>query len=324
MRVHAPETPCEGLSMRIVTGDDIRSVCSWPFAVEALRAGHMMPPADLRDSLIENSGRKMLVRTAWIPGLASGVKAVTIYPDNPAQSPAMPSVQGQVLLFDEARGDVVAVLEGVDLTAWKTAGDSALGSSCLARNDVRTMLMVGAGSMARPLIDAHRSVRPSLERVMVWNRNMARAGELVQRLKGDGIDAEAVADLDQAVSEADLISSATMATDPLIRGNALKPGAHVDLVGAYTPSMREADDAALSRGRLFVDSRATTVPHIGELMIPLASGAIAEADIAGDLHELVQGRAGRRSADEITVFKNGGGAHLDVMIAHAVYRAVGG
>ncbi len=115
-----------------------------------------------------------------------------------------------------------------------------------------------------------------------------------------------------------------MASEPLIRGEALKPGTHVDLVGAYTPNMREADDAALTAGRLFVDSRATTVPHIGELMIPLASGVFSEADIAGDLHDLVEGRAGRSSAEEITLFKNGGGAHLDVMIAHAVYLALKG
>ena len=310
--------------MRIVTGNDIRSVCSWPFAVEALRAGHLMPPADLRDSLIEQAGRKMLVRTAWIPGLASGVKAVTIYPDNPSATPPMPSVQGQVLLFDEARGDVVAVLEGVDLTAWKTAGDSALGASCLARQDAATMLMVGAGSMARPLIDAHRTMRPSLERVLVWNRGRERAEALAQALADDGIAAEIATDLDEAVSRADLISSATMSTEPLIRGAALKPGAHVDLVGAYTPSMREADDAALTRGRLFVDSFATTVGHIGEVMIPMQAGVISRDDIEGDLHALVHGRVSRHSPDEITLFKNGGGAHLDVMIAHAVYLALEG
>jgi len=310
--------------MRIVTGDDIRQVCSWPFAVEAMRAGHLMPPADLRDSLVENAGRKMLVRTAWIAGLASGVKAVTIYPDNPSQTPPMPSVQGQVLLFDEAQGHVVAVLEGVDLTAWKTAGDSALGASCLARPDVKTMLMVGAGSMARPLIDAHRSVRPSLEHVLVWNRGQARAEALAQSLEDDGIAAEIVIDLDAAVARADLISTATMSTEPLIRGDALKPGTHVDLVGAYTPAMREADDAALTRGRLFVDSYATTIGHIGEVMIPMQAGVIARDDIQGDMHDLVQGRSGRQTPDEITVFKNGGGAHLDVMIAHAVYLALEG
>lgn len=310
--------------MRIVNGDDIRSVCSWPFAVEALRAGHLMKPADLRDSLVENSGRKMLVRTAWIPGLASGVKAVTIYPDNPSQSPPMPSVQGQVLLFDEASGHVVAVLEGADLTAWKTAGDSALGASCLARPDVKTMLMVGAGSMARPLIDAHRSVRPSLDHVMIWNRSAARAEEIASSLEADGVSAEVAADLDSAVVRADLISSATMSTEPLIRGEMLRPGTHVDLIGAYTPAMREADDAALKRGRLFVDSFATTIGHIGEVMIPMEAGVIAREDICGDMHDLVQGRVGRGSAEEITVFKNGGGAHLDVMIAHAVYGAISG
>ncbi len=309
--------------MRIITGDDIRSVCSWPFAVEALRAGHLMPPAELRDSLIENAGRKMLVRTAWIPGLASGVKAVTIYPDNPSQDPPRPSVQGQVLLFDEAEGHVAAVLEGVDLTAWKTAGDSALGASCLARKDVRTMLMVGAGSMARPLIEAHCSVRPSIDHVMIWNRSAPRAQELAAALGRDGINAEVVSDLDAAVSRAELISTATMSTEPLIRGAALKPGTHVDLVGAYTPTMREADDAALTGGRLFVDSYATTIGHIGEIMIPMEAGVITRADIRGDMHDLVQGKAGRTSDDEITLFKNGGGAHLDVMIAHAVHGAVG-
>lgn len=308
--------------MRLVTGDDIRSVCSWPFAVEALRAGHRMPPADLRDSLIENAGRKMLVRTAWIPGLASGVKAVTIYPDNPSHTPPAPSVQGQVLLFDEAEGHVVAVLEGVDLTAWKTAGDSALGASRLARDDVRTMLMVGAGSMARPLIEAHCSVRPSIDHVMIWNRSAPRAEELAAALGKDGISAEVVSDLDAAVSRAGLISSATMSTEPLIRGAALRPGTHVDLVGAYTPTMREADDETLTRGRLFVDSYATTIGHIGELMIPMESGVIARETIQGDMHDLVHGKAGRASDDEITVFKNGGGAHLDVMIAHAVYQAL--
>ncbi|MCY0095715.1 ornithine cyclodeaminase family protein [Hoeflea ulvae] len=308
--------------MRIVTGDDIRSVCSWPFAVEALRAGHLMEPADLRDSLVENAGRKMLVRTAWIPGLASGVKAVTIYPDNPSAEPARPSVQGQVLLFDEAQGHVVAVLEGVDLTAWKTAGDSALGASCLARQDVKTMLMAGAGSMAGPLIAAHRAVRPSLDTVMIWNRSPERAEQLAASL--EGVAVEVVTDLDEAVSRADLICSATMTKVPLIRGEALRPGTHVDLVGAYTPDMREADDAALTRGRLFVDSLATTIGHIGEVMIPMASGAISRDDILGDMHDLVQGKAGRQSADEITVFKNGGGAHLDVMMAHAVHLALEG
>ena len=311
--------------MRIITGKDIAAVCTWPMIVDALREGHRLAPAILRDSLLEASGaRKMLVRTAWIEGLASGTKAVTIYPGNPALTPPLPSVQGQVLLFDEARGHVTAVLEGVDLTAWKTAGDSALGVDCLARKDIRTMVMVGAGAMAFPLIEAHRSVRPSIARVLVWNRGEARAADLVARLKASGLDAEFVADLDAALPEGDLVTSATMSTEPLIKGALLKPGAHVDLVGAYTPAMREADDETMRRGRLFVDSFATTIGHIGEVMIPMQKGVIARDDIRGDLHALVQGKAGRSSDEEITVFKNGGGAHLDIMVAHAIAQAVTG
>lgn len=308
--------------MRIITGKDIASVCSWPMIVEALRDGHLLEPARLADALVEDGGRKMLVRTAWIPGLASGTKAVTIYPDNPSQNPPLPSVQGQVLLFDEARGDVVAVLEGVDLTAWKTAGDSALGADCLARKDIRTMLMVGAGAMAGQLIAAHRTVRPGIDRVLIWNRSTGRAEQLAAQVAAAGVAAEVVADLDAALPEADLISSATMSTKPLIKGDLIKPGAHVDLIGAYTPAMREADDRTLQRGRLFVDSFATTIGHIGEVMIPLASGAIKREDILGDMHALVQGAMGRQSDEEITVFKNGGGAHLDIMVAHAVAKAL--
>ena len=309
--------------MRIITGKDIETVCSWPMIVEAMREGHRLEPAILRDSLLENGNRKMLVRTAWITGLASGTKAVTIYPDNPTLDVPKPSVQGQVLLFDEASGHVEAVLEGVDLTGWKTAGDSALGADCLARKDIRTMLMVGAGSMAGPLIEAHRSVRPSIDTVIVWNRNAERGEALVGRLTEAGVEARYEADLDAAVSQADLICSATMTQEPLIKGRLIKPGTHVDLVGAYTPAMREADDETLQRGDLFVDSFATTIGHIGEVTIPLESGAISRDDILGDLHALVQEKAGRTSDDAITVFKNGGGAHLDVMVAHAVARALG-
>ncbi len=309
--------------MRIIAGKDIETVCSWPMIVEAMRDGHRREPAILRDSLLENGNRKMLVRTAWIAGLASGTKAVTIYPDNPTLDVPKPSVQGQVLLFDEASGHVEAVLEGVDLTGWKTAGDSALGADCLARKDICTMLMVGAGSMAGPLVEAHRSVRPSIETVIVWNRNAERGEALAGRLIEAGIDARYEADLDAAVPQADLLCSATMTQEPLIKGRLIKPGTHVDLVGAYTPAMREADDETLQRGDLFVDSFATTIGHIGEVTIPLESGAISRDNILGDLHALVQGKAGRTSDDAITVFKNGGGAHLDVMVAHAVARALG-
>ena len=306
--------------MRIITGDDIARVANWPMIISALREGHRLAPAELADSLVENGGRKMLVRTAWIPGLASGVKAVTIYPDNPGHHPPAPSVQGQVLLFDEARGNVIAVLEGVDLTAWKTAGDSALGASYLASVHAETLFMVGAGAMALPLIEAHRTARPSIKLVMIWNRNRTKAEALCRSV--EGVETIVAGDIDAFLPEADIVCSATMATEPLISGRLLKSGAHVDLVGAYTPSMREADDETMRRGRVFVDSYRTTLGHIGEVMIPIANGALKESNIAGDLHALVKGQAGRRSESEITVFKNGGGAHLDIMTAKAIYDAL--
>ncbi|HSM42212.1 MAG TPA: ornithine cyclodeaminase [Afifellaceae bacterium] len=305
--------------MRIISAEDIRKTATWPLVIEALRAGHLRPKAKTGDTLLEAGNRKMLVRSGWIEGLAAGVKAVTVYPDN---QPPLPSVQGQVLLFDDETGAVSASLDGTEITKWKTAGDSALGADCLARPDVETMLMVGAGTMAEPLIRAHLTVRPSIGRVMIWNRTPERADELAGRLGDLPAGVEVVADLDAALPEADLVSCATMTVDPIISGALLRPGCHVDLVGAYTPEMREADDETLTRGRLFVDSYDTTVDEIGELIIAIAAGVITREDVLGDLHALVEGRAGRQTAGEITLFKNGGGAHLDIMTAEAIAGAV--
>lgn len=305
--------------MRIITAEDIRKTATWPLVIEALRAGHLRPKAKTGDTLLEAGNRKMLVRSGWIEGVAAGVKAVTVFPDN---APPLPSVQGQVLLFDDETGAVSAILDGTEITKWKTAGDSALGADCLSRPDVETMLMVGAGAMAEPLIRAHLTVRPSMSRVMIWNRTPERANELADGLADLDASVEAVADLDAALPEADLVSCATMTVEPIISGALLKPGCHVDLVGAYTPEMREADDEALTRGRLFVDSYDTTVDEIGELIIAIAAGVITREDVLGDLHALVEGRAGRQTAGEITLFKNGGGAHLDIMTAEAIAGAV--
>ncbi len=154
----------------------------------------------------------------------------------------------------------------------------------------------------------------SIERVIVWNRTRSRAEALAATLNLPA-EVEVADDLDAAVARADTISCATMTTSPILDGDSLRPGAHVDLIGAYRPDMREADDETLRRGRLFVDARETTIGEIGELMIPMASGALAETDVLADLRDLAAGAQGRRTDDEITVFKNGGGAHLDLMTA---------
>jgi ornithine cyclodeaminase/alanine dehydrogenase-like protein (mu-crystallin family) len=205
------------------------------------------------------------------------------------------------------------------MTLRKTAADSALGATLLARQDAATLLVVGAGVLAPHEIAAHRAVRPSLTTVLVWNRTPARA-----RAVAAATGATAVEDLDAAVATADVISCVTMSTEPLVRGALLRPGAHLDLIGSFTPTMREADDDALRRASVFVDTR-VDLRRSGEIQHALASGALAPDGIRGDLFELCSGAVpGRRGAEEITVFKNVGGAHLDLMTARHLLSRLSG
>ena len=308
--------------MLIIDGATVDRVASWPGVIAALRAGHTKPKPQTGDLYFsESNGDGLLARGAWISGLGSCVKAATIFPRNVDRTPYMASVQGSVLLFDAETGAMRAVIDGAAVTRFKTAGDSALGSDLLSRRDSGSLLMVGAGTMSEPLIRAHISVRPSIERVTLWNRTRARAEEVAARLSGLGRSVMVTDNLEAAVRDASIVSCATMSKQPLIRGAWLKPGTHLDLVGAYTPEMREADDDTLRRARLFVDYRGTTLQHIGELMIPIRSGVITGKDVLGDLYDLVGGAAGRTSADDITVYKNGGGGHLDLMTSLAIVEA---
>jgi ornithine cyclodeaminase len=270
--------------------------------------------------LLEEGQNILLSRTAWKAGYGIGIKTVTGFFGNPARTPPLPSVQGVFVLFDDDDGRPLAVIDGAGITAWKTAADSALGSRYLSRADAGCLLMVGAGALARPLIAAHRSVRPAIEKVLLWNRTPARAEALAAELGREGLAVEVATDLAAAVGEADIVSSATRTEEPLIEGAWLRPGTHLDLVGAFTASMREADDAALRRARLFVDARETTLDHIGELMIPIARGVIGRDAVVADLYDLAAGFAWQRAPDDITLYKNGGGAHLDLMTAIAIYR----
>jgi ornithine cyclodeaminase/alanine dehydrogenase-like protein (mu-crystallin family) len=307
----------------VIDQDRIDAVLTWPALVDALDAGHRLGRGQTHDVLLEEGGDILLSRTAWKAGYGIGIKTVTGFFGNPARTPALPSVQGVFVLFDHDDGRPLAVIDGAGITAWKTAADSALGSRYLSRPDARCLLMVGAGALARPLIGAHLSVRPGIERILVWNRTPARVEALAAQLRAKGLAVEIAADLAAAVGQADIISSATRTERPVIEGAWLRPGTHLDLVGAFTASMREADDVALRRGRLFVDARETTLDHIGELTIPIASGVIGRDDVVADLYDLAAGFAWQRSAGDITIFKNGGGAHLDLMTAIAIWRGAG-
>ncbi len=290
-----------------ITAADVR--LGWSAMVAAIKAGHRGARPEIGDQFLHRGADVLLSRAAWIDGLGMAVKSVTVFPEN------TPSVQGAMLLFNDKSGAVEAVIDSALVTRWKTVADSLLGAQILARPDARRLLVIGAGAVAEGLAEAYPVLFPGLE-VEIWNRTAARAEALARRT-----GARAVADLPQAVARADIISTATMAKTPVLRGAWLRAGQHLDLIGAFTAEMREADDAALQQARIFVDSRATTIDHIGELMIPLASGAITRADILGDLYDLVQGAAGRASPADITLFKNGGGAHLDLMAGREIVKA---
>jgi ornithine cyclodeaminase len=251
---------------------------------------------------------------AWQPQEGILAKLVTSFPNNKARH-NLPTVNSVYVFINADTGVTEAVIDGESVIFRKTSSDSALGSKLLSRPDAETMLMIGAGGLASYLVEAHLTARPSVKSVMIWNRTAANAAALADKLGERGITARAVDDLDAAVSQADIISSATMAETPHLKGKLLKPGAHVDLVGSFTPEMREADDNVLTRASVFVDHRQTTT-RSGEFLGPFERGVIAPDDVRGDLFELCQGKVkGRQSADEITMMKNGGGSHIDYYVA---------
>lgn len=278
------------------------ALLTWQGLLAALEAGHRLPLSDIKDMFLYRGQDTILDRGAWIDGLGALVKVATIFPGNAAKG--LPTIYGVVSLFDDVTGDLAALVDFHLVTKWKTAGDSLLSASRLARKDSRKFLLVGAGAVARSMVEAYSSVFPEA-RFTVWSRT---------RESAEAMGLPVADDLEAAVRRADVICSATMATAPLIKGDWLQPGQHIDLIGAYKPGMREVDDRAMARARVFVDSRATTLHHIGELMDPIASGAISEADVVADFYDDPAFYA-RRSEDEITIAKNGGGAHLDLMTA---------
>jgi ornithine cyclodeaminase len=275
-----------------------------------LRHAHSLPRAGEPDATL-------LLMPAWMGnGSHGGVKIVNVVPGNAARGLA--AVTASYLLFNETTGAHVALFDGGVLTGRRTAAASALAASMMARADSHTLLVVGAGHIGSQMPWAYRAVLP-IDRVLVWNSTPTRAGHLVDQLRDKGIAAEARTDLEAAVGEADVISCATLSTTPLIHGDWLKPGQHLDLVGSFTPNMREADDRAMARGRVFVDGPAAAIES-GDIKGPMASGALKE--IAGTLYDLCGGRVGgRRSAADITVFKSVGLAVEDLATARVALAA---
>lgn len=306
--------------MRILDRATVDRVMDWPGLVEHLARCHRAARPQLGDTMLEWAREGFLVRSAYVPGMGAGCKAVTIYPGNPSLTPPLETINAQIMVFSDKDGTIEGIVDGNAETLWKTAADSALGARYLARPDSRVMLMVGAGLLSRALIAAHCTLMPSIERVLLWNRSPERAEETAAALR-ERFPVQIVTDLEAATRVADLISTGTMSREPLVRGAWLKPGAHLDLVGGYTAAMRETDDEAVRRARVFCNFRQTAL-DTGDLHQPIASGVLTPEAICGDLYDLAQGMPGRQSASEITLYKNGGGAHLDVMTArYALMKA---
>ena len=317
--------------MRIISASDVDRALSYPRLVdvfgEMLRIGAIAPPRHHHTIALEaRPEATLLLMPAWTSaapgslaaGRYGGVKSVTVFPD--AARVAMPAVQGVYLLFDTESGAPLALIDAPALTAWRTAAASALAARFLARPDARRLLMVGAGTLAAYLVRAHASVRPIRE-VMVWNRSPARASALVARLTGEGFAATMVEDLAIAARTADIISTATISTTPLIDGAWLQPGSHLDLVGGFRPTMRETNDEAVRRARVFVDTRAGALHEAGDIVQPMQSGVLRSDQICGELAELVRGTVIGRSSDaEITLFKSVGAAIEDLAAAIEVFE----
>ena len=296
----------------------VRAATPWPELITAIAAAlaegavtaperHVHPVG-----LPDGGTGALLLMPAWVDGELIGVKTVTYFPSNAGT--AVPTVNAAYLLLDGRTGQLSAVLDGDELTDRRTAAISALAADHLARADAERLLVLGTGRLSPNMARAHAAVRP-LTSIEIWGRNPQAAQSVAETLRSEGLPARPAADLDASIRQADIVSCVTGATSPLVRGELLAPGAHLDLVGSFQPEMRESDDAAATRATIFVDT-APGATQSGDLAQPLAAGVITEASITADLRALAAGEhPGRTSADEITLFKSAGTAAADLAAA---------
>lgn len=302
------------MNIEIVPFAGCQPLLDWHRLCDAFEAGHRLPKAEIDDTVLRRDPDTLLSRSAWVDGLGLAVKSATVFPGN--ASAGKPTVNGGFCLFSDSDGTLEALIDFHLVTKWKTAGDSLLAARKLARKDTEIILIIGAGVVAQSLAEAYGAGFPDA-RISVWNRTRSSATRLADCFENVGV----ADDLEKAVRRADIVTCATMSPAPVVLGAWLQPGQHIDLLGAYRPDMREADDQAIKKARIFVDSRETTMDRIGELKIPLEKGLIDRNDIIADYYDLASGDFCRRSEDEITLFKNGGGAHLDLMAGRYILNA---
>jgi ornithine cyclodeaminase len=309
--------------MRIIGATEVHAALDFVSLVESLRqmfrSGCTVPVRHHHGVEVPGAPEAtLLLMPAWQSGQHIGVKMVTVFPSNAERS--LPSVMGIYVLLDGKTGEPLALIDGPALTLRRTAAASALAASYLARADCERLLVIGTGALAPHLVEAHASVRP-IRNVLVWGRNQEKAAKLAHRLDRRTMKVAATDDLAAAVRGAHIITCATLSTAPLVLGQWLPLGVHLDLVGGFTPQMREADDEAVRRARVFVDTRAGALKEAGDIVQPIAGGVLSEDDVAGDLFELCRGvKAGRRYHDQITLFKSVGTALEDLAAAQLAFE----
>lgn len=305
--------------MQFIAFDPIDAQLQWSAMADAIVEGHRLPRAQVADSFVRRGADTLLTRSAWIEGLGCAVKAATVVPGNAARN--MPTILGGMQLFDDTTGALSAVLDFTLVTKWKTATDSYVAARWLAPPTVEEVLIVGSGNVARSMVSAYHDLFPSAH-IRIYSRNVANAQALVEASQPmfPDLNLSVVDDLANAVNRADVICTATMSTQPVVKGEWSRAGQHYDLIGAFRGDMREVDDTLVTGAKWFADSRETTLDHIGELNIPLEAGLIGRDHLVADYYDLAI-TPYVRGKDEITVCKNGGGAHLDLMVATAIVAA---
>ena len=311
--------------MHIISAGELRSVLHYRMLIERLRHGFRggcsLPPS--QHYVVPTYGSQdaaLNLRPAWATGRHIGLLVETRFPDNPRRD--LPATTGCYLLLDGKTGTALAVLDAKGLITQRTAAAAALAASYLARPDASRLLILGTGTLAAHLIEAY-SVALPIRQVLVWGRDIAKAERIAARFRRNPIRVTATDDLEGAVRGAEIIATATAATAPILRGDWLQPGTHIDLIGSTSPDAREADDEVIRRGRLFVDSRERALAEAGDLIQPLAAGLITADDIAGDIFDLARGeRSGRRFYDQITICKAVGCALEDLIAAELAVEMV--
>lgn len=309
--------------MRFIDTEQTRGALSFdaviPALREAFREGATVPTRHVHAIQSGTAHGTTLIMPAWSDRGYFGVKIINIFPENTHQG--LPGLHATYNLYSATTGVPIAQVDGDIVTVYRTAGAAALGADYLARKEASTLLIVGSGRIAGLVAQAMRTVRP-IQRVMVWNVREAGAQALAESLRAQGFDAHATTDLEAAARAADIISCATLSTVPLIQGAWLRPGTHLDLIGSFTPEMRETDPACFDGTTVYVDTDEAPTKS-GDLLSAFDAGVLTRDAIQGNLHQLTTGaRPGRQNDQEITVFKAVGSALEDLTLATLVYESL--